>query len=151
MSTWPANVLAMLHHVVHISLSLHPVSPQFDLSVDYLQSLMMVVALMLAIGFSLLVLLALFLCLIISFAPPIVWPTWTYRVVVMTCAILVVVVTARSLDGTADMARGTLEIVGMVENLRNLTTEVCCRTICSRRISLPLLPRGPSIALAPSP
>ena len=126
---WPADVFAMLHHVAHISLSLRPVKAEFDLSVDYLQSLMMVVALVLAIGFSLLVMLALFLCLIISFAPPIVWPTWTYRLTVVVCAISVVVVTAKSLNGTADMGRGTHELVDMVENLHNLTTQVCRRTI----------------------
>ena len=51
---WPQDVLGWLHHLLHISMSLQVVAPQFELSVGYLQSLMMVVALVLAAGFTLL-------------------------------------------------------------------------------------------------
>lgn len=64
---WPS--VADLHGMTHFSLTLKPIVPDFNIdpqNAEYLQSLMILVALVLALGFSILVLLALFLCLVIS-------------------------------------------------------------------------------------
>ena len=124
---WPQDVLGWLHHLLHISMSLQVVAPQFELSVGYLQSLMMVVALVLAAGFTLLVLLALFLCMIISFAPPVVTPSWLFRCIVVSIAIALVVITSVSLHGTDDMRTGTVELVQSVTELQSILQNVTDR------------------------
>ena len=66
----------------------------------------MMVALMLAIGFAVLVALAVFLCLIISFAPPLTGPSWALRLLVVAVALSVVVVSSSSVDGTDEVRAG---------------------------------------------
>ena len=121
---WQQDVFAALHNVLHISMSMQVVDPTFELSSDYLQSLMMVVALVLALGFSMLILLALFLCMVISFAPPVTWPSWSFRLLVISCAVSLVFVTSHSLDGTASMQRGTAELSASVAQLQGILHNV---------------------------
>ena len=121
-SGWAEDVLAFLHHVIHISVSLQPVDPQFDLSNQYLQSLMMIVAMALAIGFSMLVSLALFLCVVISFAPPVMGPTWLFRLVVIVCAIALATVSSFSVQGSDSMAKGIHLLLEAISSLQEQLT-----------------------------
>ena len=74
------------HALPHISMGLRAVDPDFDLTAEYMGSLMMIVALMLALGFAILVLLALYLCVVVSFAPPNPWPSNAFRLLVLATA-----------------------------------------------------------------
>jgi hypothetical protein len=122
--TFFRDLFSSLDSVPHISLALQPVPPAFDLSVEYLQSLMMVVAIVLALGFSILVALAVLLCLIISFAPPLLWPSWPYRLVVVAGAVGLVVVAAHSVDGAENMQLGMTNLLGALDELRRTLTDV---------------------------
>ena len=122
------SILRVLHSAPHISLSFELVQPQFDLSVEYLQSLMMVVALALGIGFAVLVGLALLLCLVISFAPPVYWPSWFFRLFVAALALGLVGLASLSMEGTHDMQQGMDELLGAVDELSGVLGEVANRS-----------------------
>lgn len=111
------RMLQSLHSVWHLSLSLHPVSSEFDMTADYLQSLMLLVALVLAIGFAVLVGLALYLCVVISFASPVVWPSWSFRLLVSAVAVALVAVGSRSVEGSVAMADGLRTLTRSLEQL----------------------------------
>jgi hypothetical protein len=125
---WQEDVLRALHHVWHVSLSLQPVDNEFDLTSDYLQSLMMVVALVLALGFSILVLLALFLCLVISFAQPVLWPSWGYRLFVSAAAVTLMVVASKSVSGSLEIRGGITKLEDSIDQLRLLLSNVRAQT-----------------------
>ena len=89
--------LATLHQAWHLSVGGHSVPSDFDVTVEYLQALMLLVAIFLSCGFALLVSLALYLCLVISFAQPAAWPSWRFRLVCIAVAVALVVAPARRL------------------------------------------------------
>ena len=98
------SVLCNVHTFPHITLSFQVLDQPITFdpsSTDYLQSLMMVVAIILALGFSVLVALALLLCAVISFAPPVLWPSWTYRLLTACVAGGLIAVASYSVDGAA--------------------------------------------------
>ena len=123
------GLFCLIHHFPHLSLTfpfsnLEPAT--FDLSSEYIQSLMMIVAIVLGAGFAILVALALLLCMIISFAQPLLWPSWPYRLTVIALAIAMVIVAAFSVEGSVRMHDGlaTLEssigeFHALLENLTN--------------------------------
>ena len=123
------GLFCLIHHFPHLSLTfpfsnLEPAT--FDLSSEYIQSLMMIVAIVLGAGFAVLVALALLLCMIISFAQPLLWPSWPYRLTVIALAIAMVIVAAFSVEGSVRMHDGlaTLEssigeFHALLENLTN--------------------------------
>ena len=121
---WQEDVLEALHNFVHVSASLQPVPHEFDLTTDYLQSLMMAVAVALASGFAILMLLALFLCVVISFAPILVWPSWFYRTSVSALTLLFFVLAAKSMDGTADLRLGTRELRRSAASMGEILADV---------------------------
>ena len=122
------SILRVLHSMPRISLSFAIVPPEFDLSVEYLQSLMMVVALALGSGFAVLVGLALLLCLVISFAPPVYWPSWFYRLFVAGLGVALVAVASLSMEGTHDMQQGMSELLSSVDELSGVLGEVANRS-----------------------
>ena len=65
---WPAA--HWLHSIPHVTLSLSRLPPDFSLSQPYLQSLLLIVMAMLMLGVSLLALLVLLLCGVISYTRP---------------------------------------------------------------------------------
>ena len=105
--TWQDDVLEAMHHFIHVSINLAPAGNEFDLSKEYMETRMMVVALVLVFGFSILVLLALFLCLVITFMPALLWPSWFYRMSIVALTLCVVIFASFSMDGTHDLTRGT--------------------------------------------
>ena len=128
-SDFVQQVLRWTHGMPHVDMSFAPLSsPDFDLSVEYLQSLMMVVAMVLAIGFTILVGLALVLCAIISFAQPLVWPSWLYRLSIVALSIVLVVVANFSLDGTDQLHAGQARLLDALDATRALLLNVSLRS-----------------------
>jgi len=113
-----------LHGVIHLTLSLQPVSPDFNLSPAYLQSLMMLVVLVLGIGFSMLVVLALFLCLVISFLPPVTSPPIVMRLAVIAAAFAMGATALKSMQGNHAYSHGMHELSSAVESLESILAEV---------------------------
>jgi len=124
---WPS--LEMLHGVFHISLSFQPVDSQFDLTEDYLQALMMIVAVVLGIGFSILVLLALWLCLIISYVEPLTWPPWTLRFAVMAVALAQAAIASKALEAHTSFHLGLDELLAGIGSLSSRLVAVGDRCV----------------------
>ena len=139
-TTWQHELLRHLHHVFHVSLSLKPVSADFNLTTEYLQSLMMIVAGGLALGFSVLVMLALFLCLVISYAAPSFWPSWPYRILVVATAVALVATASNSLNGSHHIEEGLDELDGAIRGLQAMLVDVRARTLRSLSPSPPNRP-----------
>jgi len=118
------NLLHSLHNVWHVSLTLVKVDNRFDVSVDYLQTLMMIVALVLAGGFTVLVLLALYLCVVISFVPPVVWPPWWFRLTVAVLSIALVIVSSEGIDGSVYVTSGLDKFADALGMARELAQSV---------------------------
>ena len=116
--------LETLHTMVHFSLSLEPIPANFDIGPDYLQSLMILVALVLALGFSILVLLALYLCLVISCLQPVNYPSTVWRLLVMAIAIFLAICAGLSVDGNRQFAAGLDELVSRSGQIYTLTEQV---------------------------
>jgi len=123
-TTWQHELLRHLHNVFHVSLSLKPVPADFNLTTEYLQSLMMVVAGGLALGFSVLVVLALFLCLVISYAAPAFWPSWPYRLLVVATAVALIATSSESLNGSHQVQEGLDVLDGAISGLQVLLVDV---------------------------
>ena len=85
---------------------------------------MMIVALILALGFTVLVLLALYLCVVISFAPPILWPSWQYRSAVAAVACALIATAYRSTDGSLGTQAGLHHLTAATSELGLLIGQV---------------------------
>ena len=126
--------LEWLHRLPHLSMSLQPVSSEFNLTADYLQSLMLIVALLLAVGFTTLVLLALYLCMIISFIPPTIQPPTACRVMVISIACALFVLASPAATASQQCARGLHSLFEGLHKLAQLVQHVralsqrCART-----------------------
>ncbi len=78
---------------------------------------MMIVAIVLGLGFAVLVLLALYLCVVISFVQPFVWPPWWFRFQVILTALALIALTAQSVDGSLSIGSGLDVATEAISNL----------------------------------
>ena len=122
---WPTQ--SALHSMIHFSISLGPISPDFDLEADYLQSLMILVALVLALGFGVLVLLALFLCLIISCVQPVNWPSTAARLLVIAVSCSLAISAGMSVTSNKQFASGLDILLNSTVELETLSAKARCR------------------------
>lgn len=111
--------LEMLHSLPHLTMSLQSVPAQFNLTVAYLQSLTLIVAVLLAMGFTVLVLLALFLCMVISFVQPAIQPSARIRLVAVFAAIGLLIIARPVASGSDQCSQG---LVTILDNLKELST-----------------------------
>ena len=86
----------------------------------------MVVALVLGAGFAVLVLLALYLCLVITFASPLIWPPWSYRLSVVLISIYLILLAVKSTDGAVDLQNGLGKFTDTLKEVRPLVDQVGC-------------------------
>jgi len=119
---WPST--EALHSMFHVSLSLASVPSDFNLSSDYLQSLMMVVVLVLGLGFVVLVLLAVYLCLIVSFMQPTDMPSKSFRQLCITLAIAISVCAQISVMGNEQWEAGMASLLATFQQLHQLAAQV---------------------------
>ena len=105
------------HALPHISMGLRAVDPDFDLTAEYMGSLMMIVALMLALGFAILVLLALYLCVVVSFAPPNPWPSNAFRLLVLATAATLVGVCWHAFGAETQWERGLADFLAALSTV----------------------------------
>jgi len=110
--------------MVHFSLSLSPIPADFDLDSEYIQSLMMLVALVLALGFSVLVLLALFLCLVISCMQPVNWPSTAARLTVIAVSCTLAISAGMSVTSNKRFASGLTALLNSTKQLEALSAQV---------------------------
>ena len=80
--------------------------------------------LVLGAGFAVLVLLALLLCVIITFAPPLTMPSWPYRLSVVAIAVALVVISTYSVDGAHQTEVGLRDLTWALDDLRTRLTQV---------------------------
>lgn len=88
-----------------------------------LQALMMIVALVLAAGFVVLVLLALHLCLVITFMQPLIRPPWWLRNLVIALSGALVFVMSYSIDGSVSISAGLGSATGAMRELARLSAK----------------------------
>jgi hypothetical protein len=117
---WPEGILQTLHNLPHLSVALQPVSNSFSLSQDYVQSQMLLVVITLGLGFSLLLLIAVLLCAVITFSRPIDTPNLLARLAVMAVAIAMALAATAANEFNADVDTGLDELVLSLEDLRGL-------------------------------
>jgi hypothetical protein len=119
---WPAQ--ADLHAMVHFDLALHTIPSVFDVDREYLGSLMILVALVLGLGFSILVLLALFLCLIITCMQPVNRPSNAMRLAVISASCFLAISAGLSVMSNRRFASGLDQLLNSTAQLHTLTSQV---------------------------
>ena len=119
---WPT--LEMLHSVPHLTMSLQLVPSNFNLTVAYLQSLMLIVAVLLAIGFATLVLIALFLCMVISFLPAADTPSNGTRLLCICLASMLFVFASPATAASEQLARGLQSLLDSLQQLNGTIHKV---------------------------
>jgi len=119
---WPAQ--ADLHAMVHFDLALHTIPSVFDVDPEYLGSLMILVALVLGLGFSILVLLALFLCLIITCMQPVNRPSNATRLAVISASCFLAISAGLSVMSNQRFASGLDQLLNSTAQLHTLTSQV---------------------------
>jgi len=119
---WPTQ--ADLHAMVHFDLTLHTIPSVFDVDSDYLGSLMILVALVLALGFTILVLLALFLCLIITWMQPVNRPSTAMRLTIISASCFLAISAGLSVTSNWGFASGLDQLLNSTAQLHTLTLQV---------------------------
>jgi len=121
---WPEGILETLHNLPHLSISLRPVSNEFSLSQDYVQSQMLFIVVTLGLGFSMLLLIAVLLCAVITFFRPIDTPILSARIAVMAAAIAMALAATAANDYNEHYSDGLDELVFSLEDLRGMAEAV---------------------------
>jgi len=85
---------------------------------------MMLVAIVLALGFSVLVMLAFFLCLIISFVPPVTWPSNSFRILVVFVSVALAFISGQSVKGSQEFEHGLGDLLHAMQKLQELLQQV---------------------------
>jgi hypothetical protein len=87
---------------------------------------MMIVAIVLALGFTILISLALYLCLIIASAV-VMWPSWSYRFLVIAMAFAFIFLGSKSASGSLRTYDGLQQLVEATDGLQSILGEVANR------------------------
>ena len=148
---WPAQ--ADLHAMVHFDLALHTIPSVFDVDREYLGSLMILVALVLGLGFSILVLLALFLCLIITCMQPVNQPSNAMRLAVISASCFLAISAGLSVTSNRRFASGLDQLLNSTAQLHTLTSQARATPLsCATKAPWPQLKAGwhASTSAAPS-
>jgi hypothetical protein len=87
---------------------------------------MLFIAVMLGIGFGVLVLLALYLCMVISFVPPVIQPSNVCHILVLITAFFVFAASIPAAGSDADLSNGLSGLVSGLDKLHDLTAQVRC-------------------------
>ena len=104
---------------------LEPTAPRRHVQVDpeYLGSLMILVALVLGVGFSILVLLALFLCLVITCMQPVNRPSNAMRLVVIAASCSLAISAGLAVTSNRSFASGLDQLLNSTAQLHTLTSQ----------------------------
>lgn len=123
---WPPlqDVLKALHGLPHLSAALHSIPNEFSLSEEYVQSQMLMVVLVLVVGFSLLLLLAVLMCALISFVRPVGTPPMAVRLGVLGVALGMAVTSSYAAAFNGDFACGLDALIHSLEDVHALATNV---------------------------
>ena len=147
---WPAQ--ADLHAMVHFDLALHTIPSVFDVGPEYLGSLMILVALVLGLGFSILVLLALFLCLIITCMQPVNRPSNATRLAVISASCFLAISAGLSVMSNQRFASGLDQLLNSTAQLHTLTSQARATPLSgATKAPWPQLRQAGMSALQPTP
>ncbi len=110
---------------------------------EYLGSLMILVALVLGLGFSILVLLALFLCLIITCMQPVNRPSNAMRLAVISASCFLAISAGLSVTSNRRFASGLDQLLNSTAQLHTLTSQARATPLsCATKAPWPQLKAG---------
>ena len=117
-SIWPDGILPWLRSLPHLSVTLRPVSNDFSLKEEYVQSQMLLVVMVLGVGFIVLLLLAVLVCTTITFIRPSDSPKLAVRFYVIANAVAMAAAASLAASFDGDFAAGLHALLASIDRLQ---------------------------------
>mmetsp|Transcript_21093 Transcript_21093/g.60165 ORF Transcript_21093/g.60165 Transcript_21093/m.60165 type:complete len:282 (+) Transcript_21093:73-918(+) len=117
-SIWPDGILPWLRSLPHLSVTLRPVSNDFSLKEEYVQSQMLLVVMVLGVGFIVLLLLAVLVCTTITFIRPSDSPKLAVRFYVIANAVAMAAAASLAASFDGNFAAGLHALLASIDRLQ---------------------------------